>query len=321
MCSRIKTTKKLVYGNGKNTSCLALAPKITTSPFTVSNSVLCDLHIYGCACMLSAGIALVYVMLLSTSQGEPCVVSRRLPSFGLGVRRTAEHEMPRATEFASRKRGGACHMARLPRIPNTMDADPVQGAVYSVQSCTHTNTTITCTMLAQNSSFPGGSKVLMHDFLIKKPPARGMSLRTPHRHRTLSGSCVRANVTRVLIRLLKTMPVNASSKRQLSFGEAHCLSTECYCRTPAPHSLWGQQYVCKATHSVVMYRLSPSRTLLCLLCWLTQMWRAQLCRQRTISGTVIGCSVHTPRQVFHKILLECALALCPKVCGLTPSNE
>lgn len=95
-----------------------------------------------------------------------------------------------------------------------------------MQACTSDNTTLTCTMLAQNATNPGSSKVHVHRFPHSLPPPRGMSIRTQHRHRTLCASCARANLTRVLTRLLKTLPTEAGSKQQLSFGVQHRLSTE-----------------------------------------------------------------------------------------------
>ena len=119
--------------------------------------------------MLGVLLAVCSVMLLSsTGQGEQCVVSRRLPAFGLGVRRATVQDMRRATEFASRNKGGVCHMTRLLRVNNTMSTDPMPGAVYSAQACTNSTSTVTCTMLAQNASHPAHSRVHVHEFAVSR---------------------------------------------------------------------------------------------------------------------------------------------------------
>jgi hypothetical protein len=189
-------------------------------------------------------------MLLScTAQGEQCVVSRRLPSFGLGVRRAPEQDMRRATEFASRTRGGVCHMARLLRINNTLSNDPMPVAVYSAQACTHSNSTLTCTMLAQNASYPADSRVHVHEFAATQPPTRGVSIRTRHRHRALCSSCARANLTHVLTRLLKTVPVKDFSTQQLSFEVPHRISTERMIAGHLHRALCGANHTCTKLRS------------------------------------------------------------------------
>lgn len=117
-------------------------------------------------------------------------------------------------------------MARLMRVNNTLSHNPVQGAVHSVQVCTHSNTTLTCTMLAQNGTHPAFSQVHKHEFARGEAPVRGTSVRARHKHRALCSSCARANLTRVVTRLLKTVELRKGTLPQLSFGVPHRLSTE-----------------------------------------------------------------------------------------------
>ena len=172
--------------------------------------------------------AFLFLALSSTvgTLAEPCVVNRRLPAFGLGVRRTPVTDMPRAKDSGSRTRGGVCHMGRLLRVNNTLIADPMPGAEYSAQTCTHRNTTLTCSMLAQNKSHPADSKVHLHDFPAAQQPGGSIDTEKGHKRRTQCTSCARANLTQVLTRLLKTLPVSTTAPKQLSFGVPHRISTE-----------------------------------------------------------------------------------------------
>ena len=92
-------------------------------------------------------------------------------------------------------------MARLPRVDNTLNSDPMPGAVYSAQSCTRSTTTLTCAMLAQNTSHPAASRVHLHNFPLSQPGDGAMSTNKRHARRAQCTSCARANLTQVLTRL------------------------------------------------------------------------------------------------------------------------
>jgi hypothetical protein len=190
--------------------------------------------IYGCASMLSScaliNLCTFFFLVLRSTVGTPaehCVVNHRLLAFGLGVRRTPVTDMNRAKVSGSRSRGGVCHMGRLLRVNNTLVADPMPGAEYSAQTCAVSNTTLTCSMLAQNTSHPADSKVHLHDFTGVLPSGSSISTDKRHRRRAQCTSCARANLTQVLTRLLKTLPVSATAPKQLSFGVPRRISTEC----------------------------------------------------------------------------------------------
>jgi hypothetical protein len=78
---------------------------------------------------------LCIVLLLVSAAGadvppdDACVVSRRLPSFGLrvGRRPAGAGSAGAAPASASRSPGGVCHMGRLPRVDNTLPEVPVCG--------------------------------------------------------------------------------------------------------------------------------------------------------------------------------------------------
>ena len=169
-------------------------------------------------------------MAIAQDTSERCIVNRRLPSFGLGVRRKQESEMRRATVPASRSPGGVCHMGRLSRVNNTLAAEPEPGSsnfyTNSTQMCTRGDTTLRCSVLMQNLSDPASSRVHLHDFPLSPPAVLGSDSRRPHPRRALCTSCARANLTRVLTRLLETLPVRLSAPQQLSFGVPRRISTE-----------------------------------------------------------------------------------------------
>jgi hypothetical protein len=158
-----------------------------------------------------------FFLCLGCSLGTPtasCIVNRRLPAFGLGVRRTQTLDMPRATKSGSLNVGGVCHMGRLPLINNTLIANKMPGAEYSAQTCTRSNTTLTCAMLVQNTSHPAESKVHLHDFPVLQPAHGATSTEKQHTRRAQCTSCVRANLTKVLTRLLQTVPVSSTVNQQ-----------------------------------------------------------------------------------------------------------
>jgi len=212
--------------------------------------------IYGCHCMQRLLLYLcAYVCLccyvspaLST---ETCIVNRRLPSFGLGIRRTQTRDMQRSTVSGSRNVDGVCHMRRLALVNNTLPVANVPGAKYSIQTCTASNTTLTCAMLRQNLSHPAESKVDLQYFPLTRPSDAVYSSEKKHTRRAQCTSCVRANLTKVLTRLLDIVSVNSTVKEQLSFGVPHRISTERLIAAHLHRSLCGANKTCAALQGAV----------------------------------------------------------------------
>jgi len=173
--------------------------------------------IYGCHCMRWLLLYLwAYIFFCANvTPGlatETCIVNRRLPSFGLGIRRTQTRDMQRSIVSGSRNVDGVCHMQRLALINNTLAVGDVPGVKYSTQTCTAYNTTLTCSMLRQNMSHPAESQVELHNFPFTRPSDAVRSSEKKHTRRAQCTSCVRANLTKVLTRLLDTVPVNSTVK-------------------------------------------------------------------------------------------------------------
>jgi hypothetical protein len=175
---------------------------------------------------------------------QSCIVNRRLPAFGLGVRRTQTQDMPRAFVSGSLNNGGVCHMGRLPFINNTLTVEQMPGIVYSAQMCTRSNTTLTCAMLSQNLSHPTNSTVHLHNFPVMEPVDGATSTDKTHTRRAQCTSCARANLTKVLTRLLQAMPVKSTVRQQLSFGVPHRISTERLIAAHLHRSLCGANQTC-----------------------------------------------------------------------------
>ena len=186
--------------------------------------------------VLSFAILVTFVTFVSpqestsedTSQ-ERCVVSRRLPSFALGVHHSLERdvlERERKPFPVSREADGVCHMSRLLLVDNTMTSDPMPGTVYSTQMCSHDDKKLTCSMLAQNMSSPADSRTHLHEFTVQQPSQGTLSISQAHPHKTRCASCHKANLTHVLTRLMQKVSIRANARTQLSFGEPHRISTE-----------------------------------------------------------------------------------------------
>jgi hypothetical protein len=135
-------------------------------------------------------------------------------------------------------------MALLPLINNTLTARKMPGAVYSAQTCTRSNTTLTCAMLVQNTSHPAESKVQLHEFPVLQPDNSATSPEKIHSRRAQCTSCARANLTKVLTRLLHTVPVSSSVSQQLSFRVPHRISTDCLVAAYLHRTLCGANKTC-----------------------------------------------------------------------------
>jgi len=166
------------------------------------------------------------------TNSERCVVTRRLPSFGLRVHRGYDVDSTKKPAVASRQVNGVCHMSRLKLIDNTMTFDPMPGAVYSAQMCSHrTNTELTCSMLAQNMSSPADSSTHLHKFPVNQRSQAARSLSQIHPHKTRCTSCHKANLTQVLTRLMQSVTISSKAREQLSFGQPqrlHCVIVSYY---------------------------------------------------------------------------------------------
>jgi hypothetical protein len=182
-------------------------------------------------CMCLAHELLCIVLLVSAAGAEvppddACVVSRRLPSFGLRVGRRpagagSAGSAGAAPASASRSPGGVCHMGRLPRVDNTLPEVP--GLALSAQMCTRNATALTCAMLAQNLSHPAASRQRMHHFPATTPGRGTLGARQRHPRRAPFASCQRQSVDSVLTRLLRARP-RGGVPAQLSFGVPQRLS-------------------------------------------------------------------------------------------------
>jgi hypothetical protein len=151
---------------------------------------------------------------------------------GLRVHRGYDVDSTRKPAVASRQANGVCHMSRLKLIDNTMTFDPMPGAVYSAQMCSHTtNTELTCSMLAQNMSSPADSSTHLHKFPVNQRSQAARSLSQIHPHKTRCTSCHKANLTQVLTRLMQSVPISSKAREQLSFGQPqrlHCVIVSYY---------------------------------------------------------------------------------------------
>jgi len=92
---------------------------------------------------------------LGPAGADECVVSRRLPLFGLRAGRKSASEVAAAGAApASRQPGGACHMGRLARVAASNETEQAwpTSTQFSTQMCTRNATALTCAELAQNAS-------------------------------------------------------------------------------------------------------------------------------------------------------------------------
>jgi hypothetical protein len=172
---------------------------------------------------------LCFVLLLvsagasDASPDDACVVSRRLPSFGLRVgRRPVSAGAAHPPASASRAPGGVCHMGRLPRVDNSLSE--VLGLAHSTQMCTRNATALTCAVLAQNLSHPAASGQHLRHFAARTPGRGTLGARQRHPRRAPCASCARQSVDSVLTRFLRARP-RGDVPAQLSFGVPQRLST------------------------------------------------------------------------------------------------
>ena len=192
------------------------------------------------------------IVILIPTRSERCVVTRRLPSFGLRVHRGYDVDSTRKPAVASRQVNGVCHMSRLKLINNTMTFDPMPGAVYSAQMCSHTtNAELTCSMLAQNMSSPADSSTHLHKFPVSESSQAARSLSQIHPHKTRCTSCHKANLTQVLTRLMQSVPISPKAREQLSFGRPQRISTERLIAAHLHRKLCGANNTCQSLKEAV----------------------------------------------------------------------
>ena len=106
---------------------------------------------------LVALAALAALAALQRAGADECVVSRRLPLFGLRAGRKSASDVGAATAGAapaSRASGGACHMGRLARVAAHEEADADTATHFATQMCARNATALTCAELAQNVTNP-----------------------------------------------------------------------------------------------------------------------------------------------------------------------
>lgn len=161
--------------------------------------------------------------LSANTEQEYCVVNRRIPSFALGLAHKQAKDVLRASESASRKAGGVCHMSRLQLVDNEIATST--DIEFSTQACTQDENNITCSILAQNDKHPQDSKVYIHNFTAHTPQRGFTGTETLHPRRALCSSCARANLTKVLSRLLKVENLKNNQRQQMSFGLPRRIST------------------------------------------------------------------------------------------------
>lgn len=168
----------------------------------------------------AAAVAMALLVHAAAGGSDECVVSRRLPPFGLRTKRKASRDAVRPPEPASRQPGGVCHMGRLAQLTG---GDATSGAPESLQLCTRDSTGVTCSVLQQNQSHPNSSSPRLHVFEASTPGDGEQDVRELHARRTLCSACDRQDVEAVLTRFMRTR--QTSSRRQLSVGLPQRLST------------------------------------------------------------------------------------------------
>jgi hypothetical protein len=169
-------------------------------------------------------LACVAVACAAASEREECIVSRRLPLFGLRVGRQNASAVGARTLPASRASGGACHMGRLLRVQNPSTETAVDDTAESTQMCTHNDTVLTCAVLVQNRSHPESSTHRLRTFAAHKPSDGVQDPRATHGRSTPCSACAQQEVNSVLTRFSRT--TLATGRRQLSLGVRRRLSTE-----------------------------------------------------------------------------------------------
>jgi len=159
-------------------------------------------------------LVLLFALVARAWAAEPeCIVSRRLPSFGLHVNRRTVSQTPVASA-----RGSACTMGRLPRVHTE-----VYDTSESVQMCTRNTSTVTCSLLKQNATNPEASRQLLRSFTASLPPEKGQDPHSPHARRMLCAACELQRADKVLTPFLQEETVQGPL--QLSFGSRVRLST------------------------------------------------------------------------------------------------
>lgn len=164
------------------------------------------------------------VLLACGTGGDECVVSRRLPVFGLRAERRSAGAAPSPPAPASREAGGACHMRRLARVGDALPDAADSAAHHSTQMCARNSSALTCAVLAQNGSDAGSSRQRLRVFPAETPADGAQQARAPHARARLCAACDRQDVDAVRTRLMGTKPV--SGRRQLSVGVPQRLSAE-----------------------------------------------------------------------------------------------
>ena len=182
---------------------------------------------------LVARAALAALAALQRAGADECVVSRRLPVFGLRAGRKSASDVGAATAGAapaSRAPGGACHMGRLARVHEEADDDTATH--FATQMCARNATALTCAEIAQNVTNPSdaGSAAQRLRVLTARTPADGaQDVAERHRRARLCSGCERQDVDAVLTRRMGARAQGArptTGRRQLSVGVPQRLSAE-----------------------------------------------------------------------------------------------
>ena len=160
---------------------------------------------------------------------EKCNVNQRLPRFALKLERNNDLSTSQSsTRFASREQGGVCHMQRLMQVNNSlsnmidMNAVNAESTKHSIQYCTHNDTSVTCSMLEQNSANVAQSYVYMDTYSAQVGQAAPRKQR--HYKEKLCSQCDEHKIDKIFSRLDAEENIMANTDRQMSFGEPFRIS-------------------------------------------------------------------------------------------------
>ena len=149
---------------------------------------------------------------LGPAGADECVVSRRLPLFGLRAGRKSASEMAAAGAApASRQPGGACNMGRLARVAATNETEQAwpTSTQFSTQMCTRNVTALTCAELAQNASDACSAVQRLRVIAARAPADGAQDVAERHPRASLCSGCERQDVDEVLSRLIGAWPTGA----------------------------------------------------------------------------------------------------------------
>ena len=157
---------------------------------------------------------------------EKCNVNERLPRFAVKLEHKNDFSTSQSsTRFASREEGGVCHMRRLMQVNNSLSSTMnmhSENKKHSIQYCTHNDTSITCSMLEQNSADVEQSYVYMDAYSAQVGQA---AARKPkHYKERLCSQCDAHQIDKIFSRLNAEENIEANADRQMSFGEPFRIS-------------------------------------------------------------------------------------------------